>query len=178
MSRCENHIKKEQAKQETQRKENSGSIILGASTLGTLEAQANDLSLGSNQLRGYCHSPIVSGGSRMSKVHYFSIFKLRSVPVSPPALIMSIRQDKCEAVNRAEVPCRDLQNQGKDGPHWQGNGAASRCKRGARESHASAHGELVQSQWGNLARGTGRNGTRANRSQGTACCQTALPRSF
>lgn len=46
MSRCENYIKKEQAKQETQRKENSGSIILGASMLGTPEAQANNLSLG------------------------------------------------------------------------------------------------------------------------------------
>lgn len=76
----------------------------------------------------------------MSKVHYFSIFKLRSVPVSPPALIMSIRQDKCEAVNRA-MPCRDLQNQGKDGLLvGREMGLLLRCKRGARESHASAQG--------------------------------------
>lgn len=76
----------------------------------------------------------------MRKVHHFSIFKLRSVAVSPPALIRSMRQDKCEGMGRA-VPCRDLQNQGKDGIlAGRETGPLLRCKRGPRESHASARG--------------------------------------
>ena len=135
---------------------------------------------GSTQLRGRLLplTTVGGGGSRMRKVHYFSIFKLRSVPVSPPALLMSIRQYKCEGVDRA-MPCRDLQNQGKDGIlAGRETGLLLRCKRGARGESCLCQRELVQNQWGNHWQGGLAEMSCANRSQGTACCQTALPWSF